>query len=386
MFKSYKFRLYPTTTQKVLLNKHFGATRFIYNLGLEVKQIAYNSYKTNLSAFDLMKQIPPLKEEYTWLKEVNAQSLQASLINMEKAYTGFFKNVSKYPKFKNKNNNNSFNVPAHVVISKNCLSIPKFKEGIQITQSKEIKGKVKSATISKTSTNKYYVSILVDTLTLAPNKLPVNLDKSIGIDLGIKDFLTTSEGNKVSNPKYLKQGLSKLKYLQSKYSKYKGKRTLHQLRLQYEYIANQRKDFLQKLSTDIIKNHDTICLETLKVKNMIKNHKLAQAISDVSWSKFVRQLEYKAEWYGKNIIRIGQFEPSSKICSTCGTTNKTLTLSDREWTCKSCSSVHDRDINAAINIKNFALKNYIVSGVDTQNQEELPTLVGVMTLGTDNNQ
>ena len=385
MFKAYKFRLYPTETQKVLLNKHMGAVRFIYNLGLEAKQIAYNSYKTNLSAFDLMKQIPPLKEEYTWLKEINSQSLQVSLINMEKAYTSFFKGGAKYPKFKNKYSNNSFNIPQKIKVTKK-LYIPKFKEGIKIVQSKEIKGTIKSATISKTNTNKYYVSILVDTLTLAPNKLPINLDKSIGIDLGIKDFLTTSEGNKVSNPKYLKQGLSKLKYLQSKYSKYKGKRTLHQLRLQHEYIANQRKDFLQKLSTDIIKNHDTICLETLKVENMIKNHKLAQAISDVSWSEFVRQLEYKAEWYGKNIIRIGQFEPSSKICSNCGTTNKTLTLSDREWTCKSCNSIHDRDINAAINIKNFALKNYIVSGVDTQNQEELPTLVGVMTLGADNNQ
>jgi len=385
MFKAYKFRLYPTETQKVLLNKHMGAVRFIYNLGLEVKQIAYNSYKTNLSAFDLMKQIPPLKEEYTWLKEINSQSLQVSLINMEKAYTSFFKGGAKYPKFKNKYSNNSFNIPQKVKVTKK-LYIPKFKEGIKIVQSKEIKGTIKSATISKTKTNKYYVSILVDTLELIPNKPAINSNTTIGVDLGIKDFLTTSEGSKVSNPKYLKQGLSKLKYLQSKYSKYKGKRTLHQLRLQHEYIANQRKDFLQKVSTDIIKNHDTICLETLNIAGMLKNHCLAQAISDVSWGEFIRQLEYKAEWYGKNIIRIGRFEPSSKICSTCGTTNKTLTLSDREWTCKSCNSIHDRDINAAINIKNFALKNYIVSGVDTQNQEELPTLVGVMTLGADNNQ
>lgn len=385
MFKSYKYRLYPTEAQKVLLNKHMGAVRFIYNLGLEAKQIAYNTNKTNLSAFSLMKQLPDLKKECPWLKEVTAQSLQVSLINMEKAYTSFFKGIGNYPKYKKKNSNESFTIPQRVEI-KDKLFISKFKEGIKIVQSKEIKGKIKSATISKTKTNKYYVSVLVDTLELMPNKISINSNTTVGIDLGIKDFLTTSEGNKVSNPKYLKQGLSKLKYLQSKYSKYKGKRTLHQLRLQHEYIANQRKDFLQKLSTDIIKNHDTICLETLKVENMIKNHKLAQAISDVSWSEFVRQLEYKAEWYGKNIIRIGQFEPSSKICSNCGTTNKALTLSDREWTCKSCNSIHDRDINAAINIKNFALKNYIVSGVDTQNQEELPTLVGVMTLGADNNQ
>jgi putative transposase len=385
VFKSYKYRIYPTKKQETLLNKHFGATRFVYNLALEVKQIAYNTNKTNLGAFRLMKQLPDLKKECPWLKEVNAQSLQVALINVEKAHTAFFKGFAKYPKFKNKYSNNCFNVPQEISVEEK-LYIPKFREGIKIIKSKKFKGVIKSATLSKTNTNKYYVSILVDTLDIVPNKSIINVDTTIGIDLGIKDFLTTSEGNKMPNPKYLKKGLSKIKYLNRKYSKHKGKRTLHQLRLQHEYIANQRKDFLQKLSTDIIKNHDTICLETLKVENMIKNHKLAQAISDVSWSEFVRQLEYKAEWYGKNIIRIGQFEPSSKICSTCGTTNKTLTLSDREWTCKSCNSTHDRDINAAINIKNFALKNYIVSGVDTQNQEELPTLVGVMTLGADSNQ
>jgi putative transposase len=379
MLKAYKFRLYPTKKQEVLLNKHFGACRFIYNLALETKQIAYSNNKTYLSYFTLTEQLTGLKKECPWLKEINSQSLQQAINNLDKAFTGFFKNTTKFPKFKRKNCRDSFTVPQRFKL-KDKLYLPKFREGIKIVQSKEIKGTIKSATISKTSTGKYYVSILVDTLEIIPNKVFINPDKTIGIDLGIKDFLTTSEGNKVSNPKYLKKSLSKLKYIQSKYSKYKGKRNLYRLRLIHEKIANQRKDFLQKLSTDIIKNHDTICLETLKVENMIKNHKLAQAISDVSWSEFNRMLEYKAEWYGKNIIRIGQFEPSSKICSTCGTTNKTLTLSDREWTCKSCNSIHDRDINAAINIKNFALKNY-VSGVDTQNQGELPTLVGVMTLG-----
>jgi putative transposase len=381
MFKSYKFRLYPTKKQEILLNKHFGACRFVYNLGLEVKQIAYNTNKTNLGAFTLMKQLPDLKKECPWLKEVNSQPLQISLINLEKSFISFYKGYTKYPRYKNKRTNNSFNICQNIQL-KNKLYLPKFKEGIKVEQSLEIKGTIKSATISKTSTDKYFVSILVDTLEITPDKLPINPDKSIGIDLGIKDFLTTSEGGKVANPKYLKQGLSKLKYLNKKYSKYKGKRTLHQLRLQHEYVANQRKDFLQKVSTDIIKNHDTICLETLKVKNMIKNHKLAQAISDVSWSEFNRMLEYKAEWYGKNIIRIGQFEPSSKICSNCGATNKTLTLSDREWTCKSCNSIHDRDINAAINIKNFALKNYL-PGVGRKNQNELPTLVGVLTSEVD---
>lgn len=385
MFKSYKYRLYPTKNQEILLNKHFGACRFIYNLALETKQTAYYSNRVGLSAFDLIAQLPDLKKECPWLKEVDSQSLQISIISLESAFNSFFKGKKDYPKFKNKRTKNSFTCRQHIKIT-NKLYIPKFKKGIEIVNSKNFEGIIKRATISKTNTDKYYVSILVDTSEIIPNKVSINPNTTIGIDLGIKDFLTTSEGNKVSNPKYLKQGLSKLKYLQYKYSKYKGKRTLHQLRLQHEYIANQRKDFLQKLSTDIIKSHDTICLETLKVENMIKNHKLAQAISDVSWSEFIRQLEYKAEWYGKNILRIGQFEPSSKICSNCGTTNRELKLSDRAWTCKSCNTLHNRDINAAINIKNFALKNYTVSGVDTQNQEELPTLVGVMTLGADNNQ
>jgi putative transposase len=386
MFKSYKFRLYPTKTQEVLLNKHFGAVRFIYNLGLEVKQIAYTNHNVNLSGFDLINQIPNLKKDLTWLTEIGSNSLQQSIIDLDKAYTSFYKKIGNYPCFKKKSEKGSFRIPTNVNIVKDKLTIPKFKEGIKMVQSKELKGTIKSATISKTPTGKYYVSILVDTLTPIPNKVPINPDKAIGIDLGLIDFLTTSKADKVSNPKFLKKSLSKLKYTQSKYSKYKGKRTLHKYRLLHEKIANQRKDFLQKLSTSIIKNHDTICLETLKVENMIKNHKLAQAIGDVSWSEFNRMLEYKAEWYGKNIIRIGQFEPSSKICSNCGATNRTLTLSDRIWDCKSCNTTHDRDINAAINIKNFALKNYIVSGVDTQNQEELPTLVGVMTLGADNNQ
>ena len=196
-------------------------------------------------------------------------------------------------------------------------------------------GTIKSATISVTPTGKYFVSILCDTKEEIPTKALITESTTIGIDLGIKDFAITSEGEVFENPKYLRKAQSKLKYIQRKYSKYKGKRTKKKLVKLHEDVVNKRKDFLHKVSTKLIRENQTICLETLAVKNMVKNHNLAQAISDVSWSSFVNMLEYKAEWYGKNILRIGQFAPSSKTCS-CGVINKDLKLSDREWTCKSC--------------------------------------------------
>lgn len=190
--------------------------------------------------------------------------------------------------------------------------------------------------------------------------------------------MITSEGEVVSNPKFLKKKMDRLKYVQSKYSKNKGKRTRNKLTKLHEKVANQRLDFLHKVSTKLIRDNQTIALETLNIKGMVKNHNLAQSITDVSWGMFTQMLEYKAEWYGTNIIRIGTFEPSSKTCSCCGYINKELNLSDREWECNGCGVVHDRDINAALNIKNFALRNY-VSGTDTKTHSELPTLVGVMT-------
>ena len=240
------------------------------------------------------------------------------------------------------------------------MIIPKFKEGIKMSLHRPTKGIIKSATISVTPTGKYFVSILCDTKEELPTKAPIKENTTIGVDLGIKDFAITSEGEVFENPKYLRKAQSKLKYVQRKYAKYKGKRTKKKLAKLHENVVNKRKDFLHKVSTQLIRENQTICLETLSVKNMVKNHNLAQAISDASWATFVSMLEYKAEWYGKNILRIGQFAPSSKTCS-CGVINKDLKLSDREWTCKSCGTTHDRDILAACNIKSFALKN-ILSG------------------------
>ena len=381
MLKAFKYKISPTNEQAELINKHIGSARFVFNLALECKQMAYAGSKVNLSCFDLVKQLPELKKECEWLKEVNSQSLQQSIVNLDVAFTKFFKGQADFPNFKKKSTaKQSFNIPQNVILKNDKLIIPKFKKGIDIVLHRETKGAIRQATISRTPTGKYFVSILVDTNTEMPIKAPITESTTIGIDLGIKDFAITSDGEVFDNPKFLRKAQSKLKYVQRKYSKTKGKRTKQRLALLHEKVVNKRKDFLHKVSTKLIRENQTIALETLAVKNMVKNHNLAQAINDVSWSTFVSMLEYKADWYGKNILRIGRFAPSSKTCNCCGYINKELTLKDREWTCPKCNSVLDRDVNASINIKSFALKNILSGEHRLKSQDELPTLVGVMTL------
>lgn len=358
MFRAYKYRLYPTNSQKELIHKHCGSVRFLYNLALETKTTAYLGNKVNLSRYDLQKQLVELKKELSWLKETNSQSLQSALINLDEAYNKFFKGAG-FPKFKKKTNGGSFAVPQNVKVENNLLIVPKFKEGIKMSLHRPTKGIIKSATISVTPTGKYFVSILCDTKEKLPTKAPIKGSTTIGIDLGIKDFAITSEGEVFENPKYLRSSIHRLKVLQRRASKkQKGsnnrKKANKRVALLHEKIKNQRQDFLHKVSNKLIRENQTICLEDLGVKNMMKNHKLAQAISDVSWSEFNRMIEYKAEWYGVNILRIGRFAPSSKTCE-CGTINKDLKLSDRVWKCKSCGRVNVRDRLAAQNIKKFAL-------------------------------
>ena len=371
----------PTEAQATLINKHIGSCRFVYNLALETKQTAYAGNKVNLSCFDLNNQLPELKKECEWLKEINSQSLQQSITHLDTAFTKFFKGQADFPNFKKKSNRQSFNVPQGVIvdIESNKLIIPKFKKGINIVLHRTFKGTIKQATISKTPTGKYFVSILVDTNTSITAKAPITESTTVGIDLGIKTFLVTSDGQEFDNPKFLRKAQSRLKFTQSKYSKHKGKRTKQRLAILHEKVANQRKDFLHKTSTQLINNHDSIAIEDLAVSNMIKNHKLALSIADAGWSMFVSMLEYKADWYGNNILKIGRFEPSSKCCSVCGHINKELELKDREWTCISCGTLLNRDCNAAINIKSFALKNYLSTEHTLKNRNELPTLVGVLT-------
>jgi putative transposase len=379
MLKAFKYKLSPTKEQSVLLNKHIGASRFVYNLSLEVKQMAWAGNKVNLSCFALHSQLKDLKTECEWLKEINSQSLQQSITNLDKAYTAFFKGQNSFPKFKKKSNGGTFNVPQNVSLENGKLIIPKFKKGIEIILHRPIKGVIRQATISKTPTGKYFVSILCETGDAIKPKAKIKENTTIGIDLGLKTYIVSSDGKEFDNPKFLRKAQSKLKYVQRKYSKYKGKRTKQKLAILHEKVANQRKDFLHKTSSELIKNHDSLAIEDLNVKGMLANHKLAQSISDAGWSSFVTMLEYKADWYGKNILKIGRFEPSSKLHANCGYINKELTPSDREWTCPKCSEVVLRDVNAAINIKSFALRN-ILSGTDRKNQGKLPTLVGALTL------
>ena len=382
MFRAYKFIISPNEAQQELINKHVGACRFLFNLALATKTNAYTSYKVNLSRYDLQKQLKDLKEECEWLKEINSQSLQYSLLNLDIAYRSFFKG-NGFPKFKSKHKGSqSFSVPQSVRVNNNRLIIPKFgKHGIKINIHREIKGTIKSATISRTPTGKYFASILVDTNVELPNKVKIKEETTIGLDLGIKDFAITSGGEVFENPKHLRNSIGRLKILQQRASKkQKGsanrKKANLQVALLHEKITNQRKDFQHKLSSKLISENQTIALETLRISNMVKNHKLAQSINDVSWYSFTKMLEYKADWYGKNIIRVGTFFPSSKMCSSCGYINKELKLSDRSWSCPKCSKKHDRDVNASINIKQFALKN---SGQELPVEPvELLTLVGAM--------
>lgn len=358
MYKAYKYRISPTNSQKELIHRHCGSVRFLYNLALETKTMAYMGNKVNLSRYDLQKQMVDLKKELPWLKETNSQSLQVALLNLDTAYSNFFKGKSDFPKFKKKSNRGSFNVPQNVIVEGSLLIIPKFKEGIKIKLHRDLVGTVKQATVSFTPTGKYFVSILCETNEECLPKSPVTENNSIGIDLGIKDFAVTSEGEVIDNPKFLRNSTDRLKVLQRRASKkQKGgsnrKKANKRVAVLHEKITNQRQDFLHKTSTKLIRDNQTICLESLGISNMIKNHKLAQAISDVSWGEFNRMIEYKAEWYGVNILRVGRFSPSSKTCE-CGKINKDLKLSDRTWQCE-CGKVMERDLNAARNIKKFAL-------------------------------
>jgi putative transposase len=405
MLKAYKYRIMPTKAQVELINKHIGSCRFVYNLALETKQNAYAGNKTNLSRYDLQAQLPDLKKECVWLKEINSQSLQVSLLNLENSFIKFYNGQADFPKFKKKSDRQSFNIPQNIVIDieRNQLILPKFRRGIDIILHRTFKGIIKQATISKTSTDKYFVSIVVENNIIIPNKVNIESNNTIGIDLGLKSFLITSGGEKFNNSKFLRKSESRLKYIQCKYSKYNGKRTRRKLVIIHEIVANQRKDFLNKLSTKLISENQTICLEDLNIKGMLAKCKpkqnengrylpngqsaksgLNKSIHDASWGMFVDMLKYKAEWQGKNILEIDRFEPSSKCCNVCGTINKELTLKNRVWTCNNCNTVHDRDINAAINIKKFALRNYIKNidlckGLIQENHEKLSAVVEAMT-------
>jgi putative transposase len=322
-----------------------------------------------------------LKKENIWMKEVNSQSLLASLKNLDNAYTRFFREKKGFPKFKSKYNpKQSFQCPQHCTVDfeKGLLNIPKVKN-IKTVFHRQFEGDIKTVTISKVPSGKYYVSILVEDGKSLPIKPKLDRNDAIGIDMGLKDFVVTSDGDKIANPKYLRKSEERLARRQRKLSKKKkGSNNRNKQRKKvaklHEKIANQRKDFLHKVSHQIVhKNHGTICVEDLCVKGMVKNHKLAKSISDAGWGMLYTFLKYKSEWYGKNFLDIGQFEPSSKMCSVCGNIKSDLTLSDREWICSKCETKHDRDINASINIRNMAFTNQnLVRCIGLEQPESTP--------------
>ena len=368
---AYKYRIYPNNDQKVLLEKHFGCSRFVYNQALSEKSERYKTKKESISINKLILKLKDTKKirEFEWLKEVNSQTLQSSLRNLDVAFQRFFKKKSGYPRFKKKSKKQSAIFPQNnkVDFENGKFYCMKFREGISTKFHKTFKGKIKTCTISKTKSEKYYVSILVENEEYSPEKSDIQLHKILGIDVGLKDFAILSNGDKIKNPKFLKKKLAKLKRFQRKLTKSKkgsknrGKKRI-KLAKQHEKVSNARNDFLHKTSKKIVDNQDysSFAVESLDIKRMLKNKLLSRQISDVGWGTFFEYLRYKCERVGKNFIKIGQFKPSSKTCSNCGYVFKELTLNIRNWKCKKCGAVHDRDHNAAINIRNFAFESLIV--------------------------
>lgn len=371
--KSYNFRMYPTKDQEVLLAKHFGHNRFVYNYFLRMRSDFYlqnkNSDKKTLTYYDCSNKLTELKrlEETKWLKEVNSQTLQQTLRQLDKAYNAFFTKTSNFPKYKKKTDKNSFTVPQYIEISDSKIIIPKFKEGIKLNIHRVIEGDICFVTISRTKAGNYYCSVTCE-VDIQP--LP-KVNKSVGIDLGLKHIVVLSDATKYTNHEYFITSQKKLAFAQRKLAKIKSKESSNYKKQRnrvnciHERIAFKRRDTLHKISTDIIKNHDIICTEDLDIKEMSKNHRLAKHIQDASWSTFINMLSYKCTWYGRKLIKIDRYYPSSKTCNECGWQKTDLLLSDREWVCKECGVVHDRDINAAINILNQGLNTLSVSGTDS---------------------
>lgn len=368
MLRAYKYKIKPNADQKELLSKFFGCARYIYNWGLNIKINAYKESKTSVSYVELAKRLTIQKkqEETIWLNECSNEVLQQSLRNLDSAYSNFFRKQNKFPKFKSKKNcKNSikFINSVHFDFNEWTVKLPKLGK-VKLCKNREFDQsgcRQGTCTVSLDHCGEYWCVILIDNLQEKPEKANPVEETAIGIDMGIKHFATLSDGTKIENPKYLERSQKKLAHLQKVLArKKKDSKNRERMRVKvakcYRRITRQRTDFLHKLSAELVSSYDTICMETLNVEGMVKNHHLAQSIQSASWSEFVRMVEYKSDWSGRNLIRIDKFEPSSKVCNNCGHIYRDLRLSERKWTCPVCGKVHDRDVNAAVNIKQIAFR------------------------------